>query len=46
MTGMLTGLTLGDASADALAMRYLAAVQAVAYGTRAIVERMGEVGDG
>jgi FGGY-family pentulose kinase len=43
LKGTITGLTL-SASADDLALQYLAAIQAVAYGTRHIIEEMNRKG--
>lgn len=43
LRGTITGLTL-SATADDLARQYLAAIQAVAYGTRHIVEEMNRRG--
>lgn len=43
LKGTVTGLTL-SASADDLARLYLAAIQAVAYGTRHIIEAMNKKG--
>jgi FGGY-family pentulose kinase len=42
-TGSVVGLTL-ETGRDALARRYLATLQALAYGTRHIIERMNESG--
>ena len=41
MKGMICGLTL-EKGVDHLALCYLAAVQAVAYGTKAIVEQINQ----
>lgn len=43
LRGVMSGLTL-SATADDLARRYLAAIQAVAYGTRHIIEEMNRRG--
>ncbi|HET7315483.1 FGGY-family carbohydrate kinase [Salinisphaera sp.] len=43
LTGIATGLTLAE-SIDDLALRYLATLQAVSYGTRHIVEALNENG--
>jgi FGGY-family pentulose kinase len=43
LKGTITGLSL-SATADDLALQYLAAVQAVAYGTRHILEEMNKKG--
>jgi len=43
LRGMISGLTL-SASVDALALTYLATVQAIAHGTRHIVDVMNESG--
>ncbi|MBV9785066.1 MAG: FGGY-family carbohydrate kinase [Acidisphaera sp.] len=43
LRGMISGLKL-SATADDLALLYLAAVQAVAYGTRHIIETMNQAG--
>jgi len=43
LTGAISGLTL-SASADDLALQYLAAIQAVAYGTRHILDEMNRKG--
>jgi FGGY-family pentulose kinase len=43
LRGTVTGLTL-SATADDLARQYLAAIQAVAYGTRHIIEQMNRRG--
>ncbi len=43
LRGVISGLTL-SATADDLARRYLAAIQAVAYGTRHIIEEMNRQG--
>ena len=43
LRGAMSGLTL-SATADDLALQYLAAVQAVAYGTRHILEEMNKKG--
>jgi len=43
LRGMISGLTL-SASVDALALVYLATVQAIAHGTRHIVDAMNEAG--
>jgi FGGY-family pentulose kinase len=43
LRGVMAGLTL-SATADDLAIRYLAAIQAVAYGTRHILEEMNRQG--
>ncbi|HRJ70928.1 MAG TPA: FGGY-family carbohydrate kinase [Terrimicrobiaceae bacterium] len=43
LKGMIAGLTLA-ADADDLAVKYLAAIQAVAYGTRHILEEMNRKG--
>ncbi|MGH7049725.1 MAG: FGGY-family carbohydrate kinase [Acetobacteraceae bacterium] len=43
LTGMISGLTLAGGP-DQLATLYLAAMQAIAYGTRHIVETMNEAG--
>jgi len=43
LRGMTTGLSL-SATADDLALHYLAAIQAVAYGTRHILEEMNRMG--
>ena len=40
MTGMVCGLRLEKSSVQNLALHYLAAIQAVAYGTKAIVEQI------
>lgn len=40
---MVSGLTL-DSTENGLSLLYLAAVQSIAYGTRQIVERLGEQG--
>ena len=45
LRGAISGLTL-SATADDLARQYLAAIQAVAYGTRHIVEKMNQKGYG
>jgi len=42
-TGSMVGLTL-ETGRDALARRYLATLQALAYGTRHIIDRMNEAG--
>ncbi len=44
LKGMITGLSLHDDHLDALAIRYLAALQAVAYGTRHIIEALTDKG--
>lgn len=43
LRGMISGLTL-DASLDALAVLYLATIQAIAQGTRSILDRLTEHG--
>lgn len=43
LRGVISGLTL-SATADDLALQYLAAIQAVAYGTRHIMEEMNKKG--
>ncbi|AWN15273.1 FGGY-family carbohydrate kinase [Salinisphaera sp. LB1] len=43
LTGVFTGLTLAE-NIDDLALRYLATLQAVSYGTRHIVEALNEHG--
>jgi len=43
LTGMISGLTL-ETSIDALAVRYLATLQAVSYGTRHIVDTLNANG--
>jgi ribulose kinase len=43
LTGAISGLTL-SAVADDLALQYLAAIQAVAYGTRHILDEMNRKG--
>ncbi|RRJ96562.1 ribulokinase [Opitutaceae bacterium TAV4] len=43
LRGVISGLTL-SATADDLALQYLAAIQAVAYGTRHIIEEMNKKG--
>lgn len=43
LTGTITGLTLSS-TLDDLALHYLAAIQAVAYGTRHIIETMNKNG--
>ncbi len=43
LTGAISGLTLSSA-ADDLALQYLAAIQAVAYGTRHILDEMNRKG--
>lgn len=43
LTGAISGLTL-SAAADDLALQYLAAIQAVAYGTRHILDEMNRKG--
>ena len=43
LTGAISGLTL-SATADDLALQYLAAIQAVAYGTRHILDEMNRKG--
>ncbi len=43
LRGVVSGLTL-SATADDLALQYLAAIQAVAYGTRHIIEEMNKRG--
>jgi FGGY-family pentulose kinase len=43
LRGVISGLTLGD-SADDLALLYLATIQAVAHGTRHIIDTMNEHG--
>jgi len=43
LKGMISGLTLNE-DCDALARRYLAALQAVSYGTRHVVEAMNSSG--
>ena len=43
LRGMICGLTL-DASLDALAIEYLATIQAIAQGTRHIIERLNQCG--
>jgi len=43
LTGSISGLTL-SAAADDLALQYLAAIQAVAYGTRHILDEMNRKG--
>ena len=43
LRGMISGLTL-DASVDALALLYLATIQAVAHGTRHVVDAMNAAG--
>jgi len=44
LKGIVAGLSLHDDNLDALAVRYLAALQTVAYGTRHILEAMAENG--
>ncbi|MFV0430704.1 MAG: FGGY-family carbohydrate kinase [Alphaproteobacteria bacterium] len=44
LKGVITGLSLHDDSIEALAIRYLAALQAVAYGTRHIIEQLSTNG--
>ncbi len=44
LKGVIAGLSLHDDNLDALAIRYLAALQAVAYGTRHIVEQLKDYG--
>lgn len=44
LKGVVAGLSLHDDNLDALAVRYLAALQSVAYGTRHILEAMAEKG--
>ena len=44
MKGMICGLTL-EKTEDNLALCYLAAIQAVAYGTKAIVEQIKQYSD-
>ncbi|WP_413282768.1 FGGY-family carbohydrate kinase [Vibrio sp. MA40-2] len=43
LTGMVTGLTLNE-NLDELAVHYLAAIQSIAYGTRHIIQEMGNNG--
>jgi FGGY-family pentulose kinase len=43
LTGMIAGLKLDD-TVESLAIRYLAALQSVAYGTRHIIETMNDNG--
>jgi ribulose kinase len=43
LRGMISGLSLAD-DLDALAILYLATVQAVAHGTRHVIDRMNEAG--
>ena len=45
LRGVISGLTLGD-TADDLALLYLATVQAVAHGTRHIIDTLNENGYG
>ena len=40
LRGMMSGLTLGMASREDLALKYLATLQALAYGTRMIVDQL------
>ncbi|MFV0321950.1 MAG: FGGY-family carbohydrate kinase [Alphaproteobacteria bacterium] len=44
LKGSIVGLSLHDDNRDALAIRYLAALQAVAYGTRHIIEQLKDNG--
>lgn len=44
LKGVVAGLSLHDDNLDALAVRYLAALQTVAYGTRHILEVLAENG--
>ncbi len=44
LKGVIAGLSLHDDTLDALAIRYLAALQAVAYGTRHIIETLSKEG--
>ena len=43
LRGMISGLTL-DTSLDSLAVEYLATIQAIAQGTRSIIEKVNEYG--
>lgn len=43
LRGMVSGLTM-DASLDALAIQYMATVQAIAHGTHQIIERLSSCG--
>ena len=44
MKGMVSGLTLSAKTPQDLALKYLATLQALAYGTRLILDRLAEGG--